>query len=107
MSDIKKQHGGVREGAGRHKSEQTKLIRVPLGAEDLVKHLISVYKNNPENDFASLLRRANRFSGFESEALLLQLSDHRFRNFPRLVVFLKEAHPNLVLRDDEQLSLLD
>jgi len=99
--------GGARKGAGRPKSEETKMMRVPIGAEHLVKHLIDVYKNRPENDFAALLRRANRFPGLESEALLLQLADHRFRLFPRLVSFLKETHPELVLRDDEQLSLLD
>lgn len=103
--------GGARKGAGRPKgsttSEPTKMMRIPIGAEQLVKHLINVYKNHPENDFGALLRRANRFPDLESEALLLQLADHRFRNFPRLVAFLKDAHPDLVLRDDEQLSLLD
>ncbi|WP_335914960.1 hypothetical protein [Shewanella algae] len=36
--------GGVRPGAGRPKSEPTKIMRVPVGAEQLVKHLIGVYK---------------------------------------------------------------
>lgn len=102
----KSTRGGVRQGAGRPKSEDTKMMRIPVNAEPLLKHLINVYKNHPENDFGALLRRANRFPDLESEALFLQLADHRFRNFPRLVAFLKEAHPDLVLRDDEQLSLL-
>lgn len=103
----KSTRGGVREGAGRPKSEQTKMMRIPLGAESLVSHLISVYKNNPENDFASLLRRANRFPGLESEALLLQIADHRFRLLTRLIAFLEEKHGKIALRDEEQLSLLD
>jgi hypothetical protein len=49
MSDSN--HGGSREGAGRPKSEQTKMMRVPLGAESLVRELIESYKRNADNVF--------------------------------------------------------
>jgi hypothetical protein len=49
MSDVV--HGGTRQGAGRPKSEPTKMVRVPLGAEGLVKDLIKAYKEG-------LLRRS-------------------------------------------------
>lgn len=42
-------HGGSRKGAGRPKgtvtSEVTKLVRVPIGAESMVKFLIYLYKS--------------------------------------------------------------
>lgn len=39
-------HGGAREGAGRPKKEQTKMMRVPLGAEFAVKGLLALYRDH-------------------------------------------------------------
>ena len=84
MSDTKKQHGGAREGAGRHKSEQTKLMRVPLGAEGLVKHLISVYKKYTAEEINDVLYRASKLPELESDAVLLQLGDPNFMHNRKL-----------------------
>ena len=43
--------GGKREGAGRPKSESTKMMRVPVGAESLVRDVIHSYKRDPDNVF--------------------------------------------------------
>lgn len=43
--------GGVRLGAGRPKSEETKLVRVPVGAESLVREAIHAYKLHDDNVF--------------------------------------------------------
>jgi len=40
----KSTRGGVREGAGRPKTEKTMMVRVPLGCVDAVKALIARYK---------------------------------------------------------------
>ena len=40
----KSTRGGVREGAGRPKTEKTLMVRVPLGCVDDVKALIARYK---------------------------------------------------------------
>lgn len=44
-------HGGKRVGAGRPKSEPTKMVRVPVGAESIVKELIASYKTDSDNIF--------------------------------------------------------
>ena len=44
MSEIK--HGGARKGAGRPKTENTMMVRVPLGCVDDVKALIARYKTS-------------------------------------------------------------
>lgn len=78
-------HGGVRKGAGRPKSEPTKLMRAPVAAEPLVKHLIDVYKNYTQDDINDILDRAARFPELESFAVLLQLADHSFIHTRRLL----------------------
>lgn len=100
--------GGVRPGAGRPKSEPTKMMRVPVGAEQLVKHLICVYKNLSEDDINDILRRASRFPELESEAVLLQLGDFaQFAHNRQLKQHLQNSHGVIVLRNEEQQSLLD
>ncbi|XAG79184.1 hypothetical protein MRN14_11845 [bacterium 19NY03SH02] len=49
--------GGSRPGAGRPKGEPTKMMRVPLGAEDLVKSLIELHKTDGGSAAASRFRR--------------------------------------------------
>jgi hypothetical protein len=77
-------HGGVRPGAGRPKSEDTKMMRIPLGAEPLVRHLISVYKKYHADAIADTLTRASSLPELESEAVLLQLGDYKFMNGRKL-----------------------
>lgn len=107
MSDTKKQHGGVREGAGRHKSEQTKLMRVPLGAECLVKHLISVYKKYRHDEIQDILENASRLLELEGEAVLLQLGDHTFFNRRKLRQHYMNRDGVLIERKERQIELLD
>lgn len=107
MSDSKKQHGGAREGAGRHKSEQTKLMRVPLGAEDLVKHLISVYKKYRPDEIQDILENASRLLELEGEAVLLQLGDHTFFNRRKLRQHYMNRDGVLIERKERQIELLD
>ncbi|WP_461603930.1 hypothetical protein [Aeromonas salmonicida] len=40
--------GGARDGAGRPKGEETVMVRVPKGCVEMVRALISVYKNTGE-----------------------------------------------------------
>lgn len=45
MSESKSTRGGARKGAGRPRSEQTKMVRVPLGCLDDVRALIDRYRS--------------------------------------------------------------
>ncbi len=96
--------GGVRVGAGRPKSEQTKLVRVPVGAESLVKHLISVYKNYDSDDISwivsDVLERAGRYPELESQAVLLQFADLNFSHTRRLSQHLIGIHGVIVEKMD-------
>ncbi|MEL4274920.1 hypothetical protein AAEH77_00105 [Shewanella xiamenensis] len=56
-SDSDSGRGGARPGAGRPKGEPTKMMRIPLGAEDLVKSLLEVYKTDCGAAAASRFRR--------------------------------------------------
>ena len=103
----KSTRGGVREGAGRPKSEQTKMMRIPLGAESLVKHLISVYKNYNPEDIEEILYRASRLPELESYAVLLQLADHSFMHNRKLRQHYMNRDGVLVERMDRQSELLD
>lgn len=78
------QHGGFREGAGRPRTEPTKMMRIPLGAEQIVRHLISVYKNYDSDVIDEILHRASLLPKLESEAVLLQLGDYNFMNGRKL-----------------------
>lgn len=96
--------GGSRPGAGRPKSEETKLVRVPVGAESLVKHLISVYKNFDSDDIsdvvADVLHRASRYPELESQAVLLQFADLNFCHSRRLGQHLMNIHGVIVEKMD-------
>lgn len=39
-------HGGFRLGSGRPSAEPTKQVRVPLGAEQLVKDILKLYRSD-------------------------------------------------------------
>ena len=57
--------GGVRVGAGRKKSEDTKMKRIPVGAEDAVNALLKLYRSHNE----SSLRELNSFSNMAAMEL--------------------------------------
>ena len=40
--------GGAREGAGRKKSEDTKMKRIPLGSESAVNAILQLYRSHNE-----------------------------------------------------------
>lgn len=105
MSEIK--HGGVRPGAGRPKSETTKMMRIPVGAELLVKHLISVYKNYDSDLIDEILHRAAYLPELESYAVLLQLGDHTFMHNRKLRQHYMNRDGVVIEREERQLGLLD
>ena len=45
-------------GAGRKKGEETKLMRVPVGAEDAIKGIIELYKYYGSDDFSFAVERS-------------------------------------------------
>ncbi|MCF1438268.1 MAG: hypothetical protein LPD71_05835 [Shewanella sp.] len=101
-----KQHGGKREGAGRPKSEPTKMMRVPVGCESLVKHLISVYRNYSSDEIQDVLRRGRMLPELESESVLLQLGDPTFMHNRRIRAHYRNRDGYLVERDEQQGGLI-
>jgi hypothetical protein len=105
MSNSNK-HGGVRDGAGRPKSEPTKMMRIPIGAELLVKHLISVYKNLDHDVINDVLERASRYPELEANAVLLQIGDlSHFTHGRRLRQHLMNTHGVIIELDEQQQDL--
>lgn len=107
MSESKSTRGGVRKGAGRPKSENTKMMRIPVGAEQLVKHLISVYKNYNSDVIDDVLHRAAYLPELESYAVLLQLGDHNFMHNRKLRQHYMNRDGVVVERVERQLPLID
>jgi hypothetical protein len=60
MESVTDNRGGARKGAGRPKgsisAEPTKMVRVPVGCEDLVKAVIELYKTKGGAGAASRVR---------------------------------------------------
>lgn len=103
----KSTRGGVRPGAGRPRSENTKLMRVPVCAEVLVKHLINVYKKYRPDEIEDLLVNASYFSELESDAVLLQLGDNTFFNRCKLRQHYMNRDGYIIERQESQLSFID
>lgn len=103
----KSTRGGVRQGAGRPRSEETKMMRIPVGAEQLVKHLISVYKKYRPDEIENILDNASRLPELESDAVLLQLGDYTFFNRRKLRQHYMNRDGAIIERQERQLPLID
>jgi len=76
MSDLKRNHGGARAGAGRPKGsgkfkEPTKAIRVPQGSINHIKQLLEYYPNISESDSLFNASEAAAVNGIKQAIPLL------------------------------------
>ena len=92
---MSEKRGGVRLGAGRPKSEPTKMVRVPLGAEPIVKSFLVEYKNLSADDVEFFNECSSRASirlvelGFDTSIptlTLLQILNPQVAGHARLLV---------------------
>ncbi len=104
--------GGARVGAGRKKSEETKMKRIPLGAEDAINALLKLYRSHNEYSLGEITRMSNMAAmelGTDSALVLaFALTNGRAAiNHQTLADCYKAANAHLLPVDTQEIASIE